>query len=126
VNPTSGVVRLVLRLESLIVLALAIWTYRECSPYGWGFFLATALLPDVSLAGYLAGPRVGAVIYNSAHTYIAPMAVGCLSAWATHTTPTAIALVWIAHIAMDRVLGYGLKYGTTFNHTHLGTIGRGE
>ncbi|HEY2386937.1 MAG TPA: DUF4260 family protein, partial [Candidatus Binatia bacterium] len=33
------------------------------------------------------------------------------------------ALIWLAHIGMDRLLGYGLKYPTSFHHTHLGRIG---
>jgi hypothetical protein len=30
-----------------------------------------------------------------------------------------IALIWIAHIAFDRLLGFGLKYPTQFKDTHL-------
>jgi hypothetical protein len=37
---------------------------------------------------------------------------------------TAVAIVWFAHIGLDRALGYGLKYADGFQHTHLGTIGR--
>ena len=36
----------------------------------------------------------------------------------------ALALIWIAHIGLDRALGYGLKYATGFGDTHLGRIGR--
>jgi hypothetical protein len=32
------------------------------------------------------------------------------------------ALIWLAHIGMDRALGYGLKYPTTFKDTHLGHV----
>ena len=35
----------------------------------------------------------------------------------------AAALIWIAHIGLDRALGYGLKYATGFGDTHLGHIG---
>jgi len=34
-------------------------------------------------------------------------------------TGVAISLIWIAHIGIDRVLGYGLKYPTAFKDTHL-------
>ena len=37
--------------------------------------------------------------------------------------PGAVALIWAAHIAVDRALGYGLKYGAGFGLTHLGRIG---
>jgi hypothetical protein len=29
------------------------------------------------------------------------------------------ALIWLAHIGIDRALGYGLKYPTFFKDTHL-------
>ena len=32
----------------------------------------------------------------------------------------ALALVWLAHIGLDRLLGMGLKYNDRFAHTHLG------
>ena len=31
----------------------------------------------------------------------------------------AIALIWLAHIGMDRAVGYGLKYPTHHRDTHL-------
>jgi hypothetical protein len=74
------------------------------------------------LAGYLAGPRTGAAIYNVAHSYIGPamLAVALLNSGA----PLILPLVWGAHIGFDRVLGYGLKYPSAFSDTHLGRIGR--
>ncbi|GLR92489.1 hypothetical protein GCM10007858_01070 [Bradyrhizobium liaoningense] len=36
----------------------------------------------------------------------------------------SIALIWLAHIGIDRALGYGLKYSAGFSFTHLGRIGR--
>jgi hypothetical protein len=37
---------------------------------------------------------------------------------------TSVALVWFAHIGLDRMLGYGLKHPSGFRETHLGRIGR--
>lgn len=31
-------------------------------------------------------------------------------------------LVWIAHIGMDRTMGYGLKYPTQFKDTHFSRV----
>ena len=33
-------------------------------------------------------------------------------------------MIWLAHIGIDRALGYGLKYSTGFGFTHLGRIGK--
>jgi hypothetical protein len=30
----------------------------------------------------------------------------------------------LAHVGMDRAVGYGLKYPTAFGRTHLGVVGR--
>ncbi|WP_281964856.1 DUF4260 family protein [Serinicoccus marinus] len=35
-----------------------------------------------------------------------------------------VAGTWAFHIAVDRLLGYGLKFTDSFAHTHLGEIGK--
>jgi hypothetical protein len=87
-------------------------------------FAGLILAPDLSMLGYLAGPRVGAIVYNAVHTLIAP---AVLAAAALLAAPllTPLSLILLAHIAADRALGYGLKHSTGFKDTHLGQIGRG-
>jgi hypothetical protein len=81
------------------------------------------LVPDVSFAAYAAGPAVGAVAYNVAHSYAVPVAVGAI----LHAAGLSVAvpLIWVAHIGFDRTFGYGLKYATGFGDTHLGRLGGG-
>jgi hypothetical protein len=44
---------------------------------------------------------------------------------ATGVAPIAIlGAAAIAHVGLDRAVGYGLKLPTSFNDTHLGRIGR--
>jgi hypothetical protein len=108
-----------LRLESLVVVVATVALYFDRDYAAWAFF-AFLLGPDLSFAGYLAGPRVGAVVYNLAHTYVWPVALaaGCLLSGEAGL-PVQIALIWAAHIGVDRLLGYGLKYPTAFRDTHL-------
>ena len=114
-------VRLWLRLEGAAAFLLAITLYAHLSG-SWLVFAALFFVPDVGLAAYLAGPRIGAAIYNAAHSYLGPLiAAGTLLSTGTEPAP---ALVWAAHIGFDRALGYGLKYPTAFSDTHLGRIGR--
>ena len=85
--------------------------------------LAVLVAPDLSLVAYLAGPRFGAVAYNLAHTYAAPiLATAVGHALGLPQATLALGLVWLAHSALDRALGFGLK-GASFKETHLGTIG---
>lgn len=120
---TVGAVRLVLRLEGLAVLIAAAVAYSRFG-LGWGTFALYFLAPDVSFLGYLAGPRIGAVSYNAAHSYIG--AVACLVAGLVLSAPALLCagIIWCAHIGFDRALGYGLKYSEGFGFTHLGRIGR--
>jgi hypothetical protein len=118
----TGSVRTVLRLEGLSVFVTAVFAYAEFGS-GWGLFAVCFLIPDVSFLGYLAGSRVGAVVYNAAHSYVGVlMAVGAAVAY-PQMVPLAVGLIWGAHIGFDHMLGYGLKYPAGFGFTHLGTIG---
>jgi len=116
--------RLLLRLEGLLVVAVAAALYAGTGA-GWGLFAALFLVPDLSLLGYLAGPRAGAAAYNAAHTSVGPLLLGA-AAWLGLLPSGALplALIWAAHIGLDRALGYGLKLGAGFRHTHLGLVGR--
>jgi hypothetical protein len=118
----TGGLRLLLRLEGLALFAGAVLLYA-LSGSSWLLFAALLLAPDLSFAGYLAGPRFGATCYNVLHTTIGPLALGV--AGLTVAQPAvAVALIWLAHIGIDRALGYGLKYDAGFGFTHLGRIGR--
>lgn len=114
-------VRRWLRLEGLMAFLLATYLYDQAGG-SWLAFLLLFLVPDVSFAGYLAGPRVGAVVYNVAHSYVGPLALVAILLMSGLELP--LTLVWVAHIGFDRALGYGLKYPSAFGDTHLGRIGR--
>jgi hypothetical protein len=45
--------------------------------------------------------------------------VGALGMIFASPVVVAVALIWFAHIGMDRTVGYGLKYPTSFKDTHL-------
>ena len=112
---------LLLRLEGLAVGAAAIVLYFH-EDFGWVLFLALILAPDLSFAGYAFGPKVGAIAYDLAHTEIFPVALGVLGVVGDSDTATKIALIWLVHIGVDRLLGYGLKYPTAFEDTHLSRV----
>lgn len=124
----AGGVRALLRVEGACILASSLLAYRAYG-MGWGVFALAFLVPDLSFLGYLAGPRVGAVLYNAAHSYVgavACVAVGVVWPRLAPAWLTGAGLIWAAHVGMDRMLGFGLKYGVGFGATHLGPIGRGR
>lgn len=118
----NGTPRLLLRAEGLAVAIASIVAFGW-SGASWWLFAALILAPDLSMLAYFAGPRPGAAAYNAVHTFLGPVALfGAAAAWAA-PTGIAIALIWSAHIGVDRALGYGLKYDDAFSSTHLGRIG---
>lgn len=112
-----------LRLEGAIVLAASLWGYATTGA-SWWLFAILLFAPDLSMLGYLSGPRLGAMVYNVGHVYLLPALLGGLGLWLDQPLCLSLALIWIAHIGLDRMLGYGLKTPDHFRHTHLGVLGK--
>jgi Domain of unknown function (DUF4260) len=114
---------LFLRSEGLVLVGLSVFLYAWIDE-SWLLFALLLLAPDFSIVGYAAGPRVGAISYNIAHTYLIPASLIVAGVAGGVPTVLAVGLIWFAHIGLDRLLGYGLKQPTGFRDTHLGRIGR--
>jgi len=119
----DGGVRNTLRLEGFaaFVAATAIFAWNG---FSWPVFALLFLAPDLSMFAYFAGPRVGALAYNLAHSAALGLALTLTGLFTGLHMLSAGGLIWIAHIGIDRALGYGLKYPTGFGDTHLRRIGR--
>lgn len=115
----SGVPQLLLRLEGAAALTAAGFAYSRVGGH-WQLFAILFLVPDLTMLGYLAGRRVGAACYNAGHSYLGPAGLAAFAAALNAHTLLCVACIWCAHIGFDRLLGYGLKYGTAFGDTHLG------
>jgi hypothetical protein len=119
----TGGARTLLRLEGLTLFAGMTLLYAVWDG-SWWVYAILFLAPDLSFLGYFAGPRTGAIIYNAAHSYMAPVALMTTGFAMSSPLVLSIAMIWLAHIGIDRALGYGLKYSLGFGFTHLGRIGR--
>lgn len=113
--------RLLLHAEGFAVLAASIALYAHLGASGWIFALLL-LVPDASMIGYLVTVRLGSLTYNAVHTYALPLALGTISMLAGWQPGVQLALIWTAHIGMDRAVGYGLKYPTSFQDTHFSRL----
>ena len=120
----TGLPLRILRSEGLVLLAAALAAFFTGLDQPWWLVPLLLLIPDVLMVGYARSNRLGAVLYNLAHSYPAPAVLGAAALVADAPLWQGVALVWFAHIGMDRALGYGLKYETGFADTHLGRIGR--
>ena len=119
----TGGIRIMLRLEGLTLFAGMVLLYAVWGG-SWWLYLILFLVPDISFAAYLSGPRFGAMIYNTMHTYLIPIPLMVIGLGLEAPLLLSIAIIWLAHIGIDRALGYGLKYSAGFGFTHLGRIGK--
>jgi hypothetical protein len=126
--PTPGSVtawpRRILRSEGVVLVAAALAAYFTGLDEPWWLVPVLLFVPDAFMIGYARSNRVGAWLYNLAHSTPAPAVLGLVATLAGRSLAQGVALVWLAHIGMDRALGYGLKYESDFRDTHLGRIGR--
>jgi hypothetical protein len=111
-------VYLQLRLENAAVAAVTL-TYYHTQFGHWWLFLALILVPDAAMIGYVKGPKLGALLYNIVHSYTLAIAITALGHVLQNETTVLLGTILIAHIALDRALGFGLKLPTGFGHTHL-------
>src|ERR1700690_4159218 len=108
----------ILRVEAAVVLVLSVILYRHAGG-SWPRFALLFLVPDLSFAGYALSVRFGTVLYNTVHSYVGPLALATFAIFGARHDLLPYALIWTAHIGMDRTLGFGLKYPTRFQDTHL-------
>jgi hypothetical protein len=119
----EGAPRHWLRLEGLAALVAGAALYLTAGgDLLW--LVPLVLLVDVSMVGYVAGPRPGAAVYNLAHNWATALVVLGAGAALNVELLVLAGAVLVAHAGMDRVAGYGLKYPSAFANTHLGRIGR--
>ena len=119
-----GPVRIWLRAEGFSVAALSVLLYWM-SGWSWWIFLALLLTPDLSMLPYLINPKLGGASYNIVHSYLLPLVLATVAIGLGGTGMLPYLYIWTAHIGLDRLLGYGLKYPTAFGRTHLGNLAAG-
>jgi len=112
-----------LRAEAVAVLAVSLAFYG-CTGAKWRLFAVLFLVPDIAMVFYLLSQKAGSMAYNTVHCYVLPLALVFFAVAGKRGSLLPFALIWIAHIAFDRALGYGLKYPGSFHETHLGAVGK--
>lgn len=95
-------------------------------PFAWWVYPLFFFAPDLSMLGYIGGPRSGAITYNIIHHRAIALGLYVAGVFLHVPVISLIGVLFLGHASLDRVLGYGLKYGDSFNHTHVGTIGKGQ
>lgn len=107
-----------LRLEGLAILITAAVLYAQHSG-NWGLFALLLLTPDLAFVVYALNKEAGRHAYNAVHFYGAPLLLGAVALLTGWAFGLSLVLIWVAHIALDRLLGYGLKYTVEGKDTHM-------
>ena len=115
---TRSGVRLILRTEGLPLFVAGAIAYGTIGG-PWLAFVPLLLVPDISAIGYVRGTGLGSMTYNLAHNLVTAGALLGLGLWLNVAWLAIAGSVTLAHVGMDRLAGYGLKYPTTFKDTHL-------
>ncbi|MEI3612701.1 DUF4260 domain-containing protein [Pseudogracilibacillus sp. SO30301A] len=113
--------KILLHLEGLAILTISTYFYFYLQ-FSWLMFIILLFAPDLSALGYLKNNKVGSIVYNLFHTYTIPVAIIIFSLLIQSHIILMISLIWVAHIGMDRLFGYGLKFPEKFQDTHLNRI----
>lgn len=113
--------KVILKLEGLLVFVGSLSVYIAYD-YRLLWFFVFLLLPDLTMLGYWKGKKTGAFIYNLGHTYLMSGPLLALGLALQQDILVQAGLIWTAHIGIDRLMGYGLKYGTDFKHTHFNRL----
>jgi len=112
-----------IKLEQIALFIFSVFLFSH-TDFTWWWFLVLILLPDISMLGYLAGPKIGAVLYNFFHHQALALFVICVGWQIGNDWIYLVGIILLGHSSMDRIFGYGLKYPDAFKHTHLGWIGK--
>ncbi len=110
--------RTLLNLEGLATFIASIALYNFIGG-NWWLFIALLFTPDLVFIIYMLDKGIGTIAYNLAHTYSFPITLGVISLLMGWQFGILLAVIWFAHIGMDRTIGYGLKYPSAFKDTHL-------
>src|ERR1700676_2844769 len=110
--------RFLLHAEGFAVVTVSFAAYHQLNG-SWLLFFLFFLWAGLLMVGYLANVRLGAALYNLVHTEVWPLLLGAVAVFEGWHNTLLFAIIWMAHIGLDRMLGYGLKYPTFFKDTHL-------
>lgn len=113
--------RVFLHLEGLVILAGSLILYAHLD-FKWIIFFLLLFVPDLPLLFYGIDKRFASIAYNIVHSFIFPLVLMLLSYFNEYQLGLQISLIWLAHIGMDHVFGYGFKYLGQMKENHFSRI----
>ncbi len=115
--------KILIKLEEFMMFTLGLFMFGLLG-YQWWWFLVLIMVPDIGMVGYLFGNKAGAIAYNVFHHKGLAIVLYFAGMFFSSPIIQLSGIILFSHAALDRVLGYGLKYNKGFKYTHLGEIGK--
>lgn len=112
-----------LKLEELAMFGLGVLAFNQLH-YAWWWFLVLLLTPDIGMLGYLFNSKIGAFAYNLCHHKGLAIIIYIIGVAYSNDLIQLIGIIVFSHASLDRIFGYGLKYTSSFQDTHLGKVGK--
>lgn len=116
--PKISLPSIFLHLDGAMLLFSSVLVYFHLRG-SWLLFIFLLFAPDISMISYYKDAKIGGIMYNIFHSYLGPGILSIIGLFAGDVLLIKLGMIWFAHIGMDRMLGYGLKYPTNFNDTHF-------
>ncbi len=113
----------ILKLEELAEFILGIFIFSHLD-FAWWYFPLLLLTPDIGMLGYLVNSKLGAWLYNLFHHKVLAIITLVFGFIQHNLVIMLVGTILFSHAALDRTMGYGLKYEDSFSNTHLGKIGK--
>lgn len=118
-HSTKGLfMKQLVKLEELALFLFSIFLFSTLS-FSWWLYPALLLAPDLSMIGYSANTKVGAIVYNLVHHRAWAYTLIILGAYLKNEVLSLAGIILVGHSSLDRVFDYGFKYGDNFKRTHL-------
>ena len=113
----------VIALEEAAQFVFSLFVLNRLFPWH-AWYVLVFFLPDLFAIGYFINRKTGSAAYNLAHHK--GLALGLITIGYLWKMDGLLlyGLLFFSHSSFDRMLGYGLKFPDSPNHTHLGYIGK--
>lgn len=118
--------KIIIKLEALGLFSAFTYLYYHLFPSTWELYISMFFVPDISFLFYLCSKKIGTIAYNILHHQGILILIWGIGYYQEFDFLQQIGLIFLTHSTFDRLAGYGLKYFDSFDHTHLGWIGKNK
>lgn len=115
-----------LKLEQLVIFLAATFSYFYYFDGSWEYYALLFFAPDLAFLFMLLGREWTVIAYNLLHHQGLAILLIFIGLLASSDITLHIGLIFLAHSAFDRIVGYGLKFADSLDHTHLGWVGKSK